>query len=68
MPFCDRHGYYAEPLQGMCPKCVMDVTTGRQPPPGKTPLGKCEIHGYYYAKYKGTYEGCPVCAREKHGR
>ncbi len=67
MPYCQEHGHYEKALQGLCPKCVMDIAKGDKPPPGKTPLGKCDEHGFYYAKYRGTYDGCPVCARRKHG-
>ena len=70
MPTCKKHGYYSESdaVSGMCPKCSRDlIGEYSNEKSGKTPLGYCSEHGYYYAKYKGTYDGCPVCAKANYG-
>lgn len=70
MPTCKRHGYYADAsaVSGACPKCTRDLISNYSNEKSeKTPLGYCDEHGNYYAKYKGIYDGCPVCAKEKHG-
>jgi hypothetical protein len=68
MPLCKIHGFYSGGVEGRCPKCVgIAIRDFSDQVTGKTPIGRCPIHGPYYAKYKGIYDGCPVCAREENG-
>lgn len=68
MPNCEIHGYYTAPIAGKCPSCVRDYIADKSDrASGKKPIGYCQMHGNYYAKYRGIYEGCPVCAKAKYG-
>ncbi len=45
MPMCKEHGYYDTDVQGLCPKCIMDIARGDKPAPGKTRSGSVPSMG-----------------------